>query len=936
MKRRFTPLLSGLYFLVLLGMSQLANAQVTINPPFATDTDTNVVIIYDASLGNAGLLGEATIYAHTGVITDKSTSTTDWKYVVANWNTNLPKALLTRIGSSNQYTLNIGNIRSYYTVPSNETILKIALVFRNSNGSKTGKTTSGGDIFIDINQGSFDVQINKPIKGSFFSAATSIAVLADASEACDLILYASGNQIANQSNATSISYNGPAGNLGTGKVDLVVKATKNGVDHYDSSYFIINPPVTVAVQPVNTEDGINYIDDTTVTLVLFAPFKDYVYVVGDFNNWEYDPTYQMKQTPDGNRYWITLTGLKKNREYGFQYSIDDEQLKVADVYADKFLDPWNDAWIDPATYPNLKPYPKDLTTEIVSVFETGQALYNWQYSSNFQRPKKDHLVVYEMLLRDFIGKHDFKTLKDTISYFKRIGINCVELMPIMEFEGNESWGYNASFYFALDKYYGPKNDFKAFVDECHRNGIAIVLDMVLNHSFGSSPQVRMYFDPSKGLYGQPTPENPWFNQTDKHPYGVGYDFNHEAKPTRDFVDRVVKYWLTEYQVDGYRFDLSKGFTQKYSNDVGSWGQYDQGRVDIWKHIRNEVISYDPNAYLILEHLGDNSEEKVLADEGFMLWGIMTSNYAEATMGYANNKADLSWGNYKTRAFNQPNLVTYAESHDEERIVVSVQQYGNSNGNYSTKTLSNVLPRIAAYHAFLIPLKGPKMIWMGAELGYDISINFNGRTGNKPFKWEYLAQPAREKTLTEIAQINRLKQHVSFESDNYSYNVNGTGKIFKVLHDSMNTVIVGNFDVANLNLTPIFPNTGWWYNYISGDSMEVTDVSQVINLTPGQYFIYTDRKFIPSEGQGPSAVDKPMTEEPRIFPNPAHDHLFITTKSEALTAITLYSAEGKLLTTEEFDGFQNQEHISIQGFAPGMYMIKIQTTSDFYLQKVIVQ
>jgi len=937
MKRRFTKFLLGSLFSILSGFMHSSSAQVTMNPPFATESDNNVVLTYDASLGNSGLLGESTIYAHTGVITDKSTSSSDWKYVVANWTTNLPKALLTRIGSSNQYTLNIGNIRSYYNVPSGETILKIALVFRNADGSKTGKTSSGGDIFIDINQGGFDVKINKPSRGSFFSAATSIAIIADASEASDLTLYANGQSIATNPNATSVSYTGPAGNLGTGRINLVAKASKGGVDTYDSSYFVINPAVSVAAAPANTQDGINYIDESTVTLQLFAPNKDYVYVIGDFTNWEYDPAYQMKRTPDGDRYWLTITGLTKNVEYGFQYSIDDIQMKVADVYADKYLDPWNDKWIDASTYPNLKPYPQDLTTEVVSVLETGQADYTWQYSDNFVRPKNDHLVIYEVLVRDFIGKHDFKTLKDTISYFKRIGINCVQLMPIMEFEGNESWGYNPAFYFAVDKYYGHKDDFKAFVDECHKNGIAVVLDIALNHSFGSSPQVRMYFDPTKGQYGQPTPENPWFNETDRHPYGVGFDYNHEAQPTKDFVDRIVKYWLTEYHVDGYRFDLSKGFTQKNSaGNIALWSAYDQTRIDLLNRMRNEVIKYDPTAYLILEHLSDNSEEVALANAGFMMWGIMTHNYAEATMGYNNGKADLSWGNYKTRGYNFPNLVTYAESHDEERIMYTTLQYGNSNGGYSTKTLTNALPRIAAYHAFLIPLKGPKMIWQGAELGYDVSIETNGRTGNKPFKWEYLNQPARVQTMNEFGMINRLKQHVSFESDNYTYDVDGTGKIFKVFHDSMNTVIVGNFDVVDLNLTPTFPSTGWWYNYISGDSMEVTDINQVLNLKPGQYFIYTDRKFTPS-AQGPSSIGQaPNQDLPSVFPNPTHDHLYITTKSEALTALSVYSAEGRLLVNKEFNGLQNQEQLTIQGLTPGMYLLKIQTTSGFYLQKVIVQ
>lgn len=920
MKRRNTKLLFGLFLLILIGFVQTSSAQVSISPPFATDADNNVVLTYDASQGSAGLLGESTIYAHTGVITDKSTGSTDWKYVIANWTTNLPKALLTRIGSSNQYTLNIGNIRSFYNVPAGETILKIAVVFRNSNSSKTGKTSSGGDIFIDLSQTGFQTQLSSPATGTFYSINDSIHIQALASDTADLTLYAEGIEVASASSCKSLTFSAPIQTLGSGRIDLVLQAKFAGQLYYDSSFVIINKASTILAPPTGIRDGINYIDDSTVILQLFAPYKNFVYVLGDFNNWEFDSDYQMNIAPDGSHYWLEISGLTKQVEYGFQYVIDDEKMRVCDIYAEKLLDPWNDSWISPSTYPNLKPYPTQ-TSEMVSVLEIGEIPYSWKYDAGFQKPNKDQLVIYELLVRDFIGTHDFSTLIDTISYFKKLGINCIELMPVNEFEGNESWGYNVAFYFAVDKYYGPKNNFKAFVDECHKNGIAVVMDMVLNHSFGSNPQVRMYFDPTKGQYGQPTPQNPWFNQTDKHPYGVGYDYNHEAKPTQDFTDRVIRFWLEEYHIDGYRFDLSKGFTQKFSNDVGAWGAYDQGRVDIWKRIRNEIITYAPDTYLILEHLGDNSEEKVLADEGFMLWGILNSNYAEACMGYDNSKADLSWGNYKARGFNEPNLVTYAESHDEERIVVKVQLYGNSQGTYSTKTLENLLPRIAAYHALLIPLKGPKMIWMGAELGYDVSIDFNGRTGNKPFKWEYLDEPIRRKTFNEIAKINRLKQHISFTSDNYVYDTKNTLKILKVLHDSMNTLIVGNFDVEKATATPLFPHTGWWYDYITGDSVNITEINYVVSLNPGEYRIFTDHYIDVSN----SEVGLQQTKHApgfEAFPNPTKNVLFLSSQYDVVQRVEVFSADGKKVIQHSFEGTQSQEQISLSTLTPGFYFVRL--------------
>lgn len=930
LKNKFKSLLL-VVFANALGFNAVRAQIVTINPTFATPETNGVVLTYNADQGTAGLIGQSTIYAHTGVITNLSKSNSDWQYILTNWTTNLPKALLTRVGTSNAYTLNIGNIRSFYGVPANEQILKIGLVFRNADGSKEGKATGGGDIFIDINQGSFQVKINNPIKGTFYNLTDNVNINCSSSDLGDLKLFANGNLLKSVTNDSTLSYSGLFNNLGTGKIKLVLEGTKGNNKYYDTSYIISRQASNIAASPAGIQDGINYVNDNTVILQLFAPNKNYVYALGDFNNWEFDNNYLLNKTPDGNRYWIQINGLTKGKEYTFQYCIDDAQMRVADVYADKVLDPFNDQYIPAITYPNLIKYPVGKTTEVVSVLQTGQTSFNWTAPS-FTKPTNDKLVIYELLLRDFIGRHDFQTLKDTLSYLQRLGVNCIELMPINEFEGNESWGYNPMFYFALDKYYGTKDAFKQFVDECHKRKMTVVLDIALNHSFGQNPQVRMYFDKNAGQYGQPTANNPWFNQVDKHPFGVGYDYNHEAQPTKDFVDRVLKYWITEYKIDGYRFDLSKGFTQNNTlGNVSGWSAYDQSRINIWNRIRGEIIKYSPDAYLILEHLGDNSEEKVLANAGFMLWGKMTEAYAEANMGYNNSKADLSWGNYKNRQFTFPNLVTYAESHDEERIMYSTLQFGNTSGSYSAKDLNTALKRTEAYHALLIPQKGPKMIWQGGELGYEISINTNGRTGNKPFNWLYQSNINRNSVYNSISKLAKLKQHVSFISDDYSYNVAGTGKFLKVNHDSMNSIIVGNFDVVNLNITPVFQRTGWWYNYMTGDSINVTDVNRNIPLSPGEYVVYTDKnlnKTSTNNGGGTSIGQIEMKNNVKIYPNPAFQNVTVNIdfKNSSDLELAIYDLVGKKVyeyqnKNQYFYGEQKFE-LNLNNLPKGMYIIEV--------------
>ncbi len=209
---------------------------------------------------------------------------------------------------------------------------------------------------------------------------------------------------------------------------------------------------------------------------------------------------------DSSWYWITINNLSPGTQYAFQYLIDGT-LKVADPYSQLVLDPANDQYISSPTYPNLKPYPNGKTDHIAGVLQTGQTSFQWT-DQNYQRPAKNKLNIYELWLDDFVANHDYTTFTDTLNYFQNLGINAIELMPINEFEGNISWGYNPDFYFAPDKYYGPADDLKRFVNECHKRGIAVIMDMVLNHSYGQSPLVRMYYDSATGKV---TPDNPWYN-----------------------------------------------------------------------------------------------------------------------------------------------------------------------------------------------------------------------------------------------------------------------------------------------------------------------------------------------------------------------------------------------------------------------------------------
>jgi len=837
--------------LLITGIKSSLFSQVVTSTPAFPEENKSVTIYFNAAQGNGGLKGyTGDIYAHTGVITNKSTSSSDWKYVKTNWGVNTPETKLTKI-STDYYKLEITpDIRSYYGVASGEKILKMSFVFRSgvqvSGQWLEGKTADFSDIFVDIFEPGLNVFFEKPSDYSLLLEINDkIFIKAVASSSDTIKLFLNGNMLKKVSGQSFIEDTIDA--TSNGKYICVVEAKNSVSKAYDTFTFYVRLAVNIASLPSGMADGINYLNDTTVTLVLYAPNKNYVFVQGSFSDWEFNNENYMNRTPDGNRYWVTLTNLKPAHEYTYQYYIDG-QIRIADPYCEKVIDPWNDSYIDSKTYPKPISYPTGKAQGIVSVFQTKQTKYNWSTTS-FNPPKVADMVVYELLIRDFTKEHNYKSLIDTLGYLKRLGVNVVEIMPVNEFEGNSSWGYNPSFYFAPDKYYGTKNMLKEFIDSCHKNGIAVVLDMVLNHSFGQSPLVRLYWD---NVNNKPASNNPWFNTDPKHDFNVGYDFNHESQATKDFVDKVVKFWINEYKVDGYRFDLSKGFTQKNTlGNVAAWGNYDQSRIDLLKRMSDVIWSQNSKAYVILEHFANNDEEKVLANYGMLLWGNMNHAYSEASMGWVSgSNSDLSWSSYKNRSWNFPNLIAYMESHDEERMMVRTIKYGNGSGNYSVKDSATALKRAALAATFFFTIPGPKMIWQFGELGYDYHINYPGnlgggsnRTDPKPPRWDYTQQVNRENLFKTYSALIKIKKEQDvFETSDFELNVSGAQKRIRLNHPNLTVIVIGNFDVVGANSYPNFPYPGKWYDYLNDDSVSVSNINDPVYLQAGDYRLYTSKRI----------------------------------------------------------------------------------------------
>jgi 1,4-alpha-glucan branching enzyme len=852
-------------------------------PEFPTDNST-ITITVDCSKGNQGLFNfeggnSNNVYVHVGVNTSLSAGPSDWKYTKFTWGTADAAAKATSLGN-NKYQYTISNIRTFFGVPAAEAIKKINIIFRNANGNSSSKqvNSDNSDMYIPVYAtGEYAVRFSLPpfeprfipwVEPINVAVGGTLPITGVASANSNLTLKLNGNTIATSASATTIS------NTATIAVGCQNKVVLEGNDgsgiKKDSFSFFIPATTTVAPLPAGVQEGINYsANNTEVTLVLFAPTKNNVVVIGDFSNWAVQCANQMNKTADGKYFHIKLTGLTPGTIYKFQYLVDGS-IKTTDPYTELILDPNNDGFISASTFPNMPAYPTGLTTGIVGTFQTAAPTYTWT-ASGYTRPDKKNLLVYELWLGNFLAASNWQTLTDTLDYIKNLGINAIEVMPFNEFEGNNSWGYNPSFFFAPDKAYGTKNNLKRFVDEAHKREMAVIMDAVLNHATGLSPLAQLYWNSANNT---PAANSPYFNVNATHPFSVFNDFNHESEATKYHTARYIRHWLTEYKLDGFRWDLSKGFTQKVCSDVNCWNQYDAPRVATWQRYYDSMQVVSSGAYCILEHLGNDDEESDLANRGMLLWGKMTDQYNENTMGYPSTSS-IDRAFYKNRAgWNQPHLITYAESHDEERLMYKNVSFGNSNGTYNVKTVATAIARTEAIQPFLLLIPGPKMIWQFGELANETSIfactggnvpqpygNDQCKLAPKPILWSYAQEAARKQLYNVIGALNRLRaaKPNAFLSNTISGTLgNDLKKSLIINHPDLGVVAVGNFDVTAQSITVTFPSAGTWYNYLAGGTFTATGTPQAITLQPGEYRVFTNQNISGGVVLPPVVVTPPTT------------------------------------------------------------------------------
>ena len=600
--------------------------------------------------------------------------------------------------------------------------------------------------------------------------------------------------------------------------------------------------VEMAAMPSGAQYGIN-ITGQEVTLVLYEKDKDgkhypHCFLVGDFNDWKVSNRFQMKRDENAGCWWYKLSGMDADKEYRFQYHLIDSEgdaLRISDPYSE-IVYSGEDKWISSSTYPDMPAYPSG-TSGLVSAFQINRPEYNWKIK-DYNVADKNDIVIYELHLRDFSATHDLSGAEEKLDYLENLGINAIELMPVQEFDGNNSWGYDPCSYFALDKAYGTREHYKAFIDECHSWGIAVILDVVYNHATGAHPMAKLYWNSEKN---QTAANNPWFNEVAPHPYSVFHDWNHENPMVREHIKRSLRYLLEEYKFDGFRFDLTKGFTQRKCTDA-TVGNYDQGRIDVLNEYAKAIFDVRPGAVVILEHFCETREEKALAAAGMQMWRNVNNAYCQTAMGWLKDGDDLNqiWTG-STMPFGS--WVGFMESHDEERTAYKSLKWGNG----ITGNLAARMQRLRLNAAFSLLVPGPKMIWQFGELGYDVSIEENGRTGEKPLHWDYYDLPERRALYGTYAKLLKFRRDNArlFDMDASFEMYAGSGVPARTIfgsNEGKSFTVIGNFQTVDSDFSYNLKFGGTWYDLFSGESYDAGyDGNVHIPLKAGEFVVLTNFK-----------------------------------------------------------------------------------------------
>lgn len=585
--------------------------------------------------------------------------------------------------------------------------------------------------------------------------------------------------------------------------------------------------------------GANYQGSGITYFLFYGPNLRRVWVAGDFSGWK---PVDMYLSRDRVWWWAIISNTAPGQKYKF----------VIEKYNDPYLH-----WIsDPGAKKNI--YSPAMDTSGNESVIIDHSSYTWQ-SSSWQRPGYEYYVIYQIHIRtfytngpgDYYGWGTFETAISKFDYLTNLGITAIEPLPINEFAGDQSWGYNYVLYYAPETAYVGTNlttvdTFKRFVDEAHKRGMAVILDLVFNH-IGPGDDVIASYDPA---YDWQNPQTYWYSGAT--PWGP--KFNYSNPIVKKFLIDSAKYFMKFYKIDGFRFDATYYIAYNDSNNPGGSFLYDMAR-ELRTFASND--GNGPNLLLIAENLptwnwitdknGGKQDAQWNVNLSHELKKMFTSGPSMLDM---NNLSSYILASSLDNGLNNQNpygliAVQYLSSHDEvangkrrpARDLKDRGSWGNSEYDAQYQTLTALATAIFA--------RGYPMIFMGDEIleGYYTGDQEWFRD-DVPINWSKITNTRVTNTIKAVRDLIKIrKDHVNkpwYVPITIHHNPgNKVIGFSRTPGGSDDIYVIINYDKQSYTTYGIpFPSTGTWQLiYASpsgtyGDSWANAYLTSTVNYSGG--------------------------------------------------------------------------------------------------------
>ena len=686
--------------------------------------------------------------------------------------------------------------------------------------------------------------------------------------------------------------------------------------------------------PANLQYGPNWIDNQMI-LVVHAPSQPVIQVaisVSDVPDQESEILTMQKASGLEDIWWLEIDF--PNGQYDYEYILLD---------GTRLPDPFSRRVVNSKTRIEIGPGGISTADD-----------YQWQ-SNDYIRPSLDTLIIYELHVDDFSsmgnGQGKFEHITGKLDYLKSIGINAVELMPITEFPGTHSWGYDPNLLSAVEANYGTPEDFKVLVDQAHLRGIAIIMDIVWNHIRSSSPIWKMQPNYDLNPYIKVWTET---NTNEEQGSWGMLDWDHFNSHTIDYVNQVNEIWLNEYKIDGFRYDATRF--------IGWDLNHQEFGIPAWT---NYIRNIDSNFYQIAEHLPadpfliDNTSLSCSWHDSFhdiILNDVHNNN--NIAIDFMRQVVQLhEYNNYNNNYSNRTQAIKFMINHDEQSLIQEMVAF-------NTYSIDDARERDKFYATILFTSLGIPMIWQGQEFGLQtgwIDDNGNGnwdeeKLSYRPVDWSVLESIEGQdhlehyKKLISFRKLNpALSQGTFFDLHKYiEQRVIVYGfKDERLVGNNDQVVVIANFSTYDQIIFDVpFLSSGSWYNIMNDDILITNDGNYSEYSIPSKHaVVYSKNQYQLSNKNTKNEIFPNHFLLLKAYPNPYNSTIKfqINSRVNGPAELNIFDISGKMVYSFDNLNINSGNNIFIwnsinkegKSVPSGLYLISLKKGNNTINQKVLL-